>query len=167
MKYLFQHSEEQPYHISVGVVLVNIDGNICVHHYTKENVPARYQASLGGLSETRILMRESLENNETLEQACLRGIFEEFGAEGEIRRYLGAIQVDVNATLRTFEKTTLYFHVQCTKLGERPLDDEESFSTLQWVEPHTLIGYMKEQGARATRPDLDESKIIETYVTHR
>lgn len=165
MTYRFQHSAEQPFHISVGAVLVNDEGNICVHHYTKENVPEQFQASLGGLPEVRILMRESLENDETLEQAVHRGLAEEFGAEGEIIRYLGSIQNQVNAVLRTFEKTTLYVQVQCTKLGERPMDDEESFSELEWKSPTELIACMREQGRGALRPDLDESKILETYVT--
>lgn len=163
---LFQHSAGNPFHISVGAVLVNEEGNICVHHYTREHMPEKWLANLGGLSETRVLMRESLENDETLEEAVKRGVAEEFGAEGEIIRYLGCIRIDIPATQQTFEKTTLYFQVQCTKLGERSMDDEESFSELEWVEPQTLIAQMKQQGANANRPDLDESKIVETYVTY-
>lgn len=165
MKRLFQHSEGNPYHISVGAVLVNAKGEICVHHYTKENVPEQYGANMGGLSEVRILMRESLENGETLEEAVSRGLVEEFGAEGELIRYLGSLRVNIKGRLRTFEKTTLYFQVRCTKLGDRPVDDDESFSTLEWVSPALLIERMREQGKEATREDLDESKIIETYAS--
>lgn len=165
MTKIFQHSVENPYHISVGAVLVNEEGKICLHHRTTENVPEEYQVNLGGLSEVRILMRESLENDETLEECVYRGIEEEFGAKGEIVRYLGSIRIRVDGTEGVFEKTTLYFQVKLISLGKRSGDDDESFSELEWVEPMRLIQLMKEQGEKASRTDLDESKIIETYVS--
>jgi len=167
MSKFFQHSAENPFHISVGAVVVNDEGSVLVHTYKKEGTPERWLHHLGGLDAAHILMRESLEEGETLEEAVARGLKEEFGVTGEIRKYLGSIQVQVNAEHRTFEKTTLYFEVGLLIQGERPASDEESFSTLEWIVPETLIKAMQEQGREATRPDLDESKILKTYVTYR
>lgn len=167
MSSIFQHSAESPFHISVGAVVVSPEGKILTHHYQRSTIPQEYIGNLGGLEEAYILMRESLEEGETLEQAVARGIAEEFGVEGELRKYLGSIRIDIEAELGDFEKTTLYFEVTQTKMHERPADDEESFSELVWMEPTALIERMRYQGTHATRTDLDESKIIESYVQYR
>lgn len=166
MTKIFQHSAENPFHISVGVVLVNDAGQILVHKTDRATIPERFAHLLGGLDQAYILMRESLENDETLEQCVARGLQEEFGAEGDLIKYLGAISTPVAARTRVFEKTTLYFLVQLQLQGPRPMDDDESFTELVWMEPKELIAAMKEQGIRANREDLDESKIIEAYVKY-
>ncbi len=168
MKNLFQHSKEQPHHISVGAVLINDEGKICVHRRTLENTPEKYHFAMGGLPEVIILMRESLENGELLEEAVLRGIREEFGAAGEVLAYLGSLQVVVQTqAAHAFEKTTLYFSVHMTaqddSLRER---DGEGHSELRWYTPEELISIMHIQGRSTHRQDLDESKIIETYVEY-
>lgn len=165
---LFQHHEGSPFHISVGAVLVNAEGKICVHTFSKDGLNPKMRASLKNLVGLSILMRESLEEGETLEQAVLRGIREEFGAEGEIQRYLGSIQgVAFDPAGNTsFEKTTLYFEVKLTRLGERPKDDAEAGSTLEWLAPSVLIERMKQQ-ASTERDDVDESKIIEAYLKYK
>lgn len=167
MTKLFQHSEENPFHISVGVVLVNDEGKILVHKTDSATIPEKFAHLLGGLDRAYILMRESLENDETLEQCVARGLQEEFGVEGELVKYLGAISSPVAARTRVFEKTTLYFLARLQRQGPRPMDDEESFTELVWMEPTELISTMKTQGTQANREDLDESKIIETYVKYK
>ncbi|HYE23362.1 MAG TPA: NUDIX hydrolase [Candidatus Paceibacterota bacterium] len=163
----FQHSVDSPFHISVGAVLVNGEGKVCVHKRTRENIPSELHDKLGGLEEVFILMRESLEDGESLEYAVHRGLMEEFGAEGELGRYLGSIQTRITpGTSYETEKTTLYFAARLTKLGERP-EDEESDSDLEWHEPVYLIDRMRDQGLQTNRGDLDESKILEAYVHYR
>ena len=164
MTKLFQHSPEAPFHISVGAVVVNAEGKILAHKITKQNIPAEISEKMEDMPEVYILMRESLENDETLEQAVHRGIREEFGVEGEIKKYLGSIQVFIPQ--EAFEKTTLYFHVALTHIGERPTNDAESYSDIEWIAPDTLLQKMKSQGEKTTRGDLDESKIIEAYVRY-
>lgn len=44
MKSIFQWSENQPYHISVGVLLTNDKGEICVHHIALVNEAEPYPA---------------------------------------------------------------------------------------------------------------------------
>ena len=165
---LFQHHADSPFHISVGAVLVNNEGKILTHYRTVKTTPAQYLNTLGGLEDAYTLMRETIENGESIEGAVLRGLREEFGAEGTIEKYLGSIRIpQLHAKTRTFEKTTLYFQVTFTKQNERPTDDGESHTELIWETPEFLIERMREQGRTANREDLDESEIIEAYVTYR
>lgn len=165
MSNIFQASEKLPFHISVGAVLVNSEGKVLVHKMERAKVPA--EIDMGNLDEAYILMRETLEPGESIEQGVLRGIQEEFGATGTIEGYLGSLQLTITAKKFEWEKTTLYFLVSLIELGERNMQDEESYSILEWIEPELLIERMRDQGARCSRTDLDESKIIEAYVRTR
>src|SRR3989338_3873893 len=140
MTNLFKHKEGAPFHISVGAILVNNEGKILTHKRTTDTTPKEFLHTMGGLPETYTIMRESLEDAETLEEAVHRGLKEEFGAEGEIRKYLGAIFIpELRAKTRAFEKTTLYFEVALTRQGERLMDDVESHTALEWNDPKFLI----------------------------
>lgn len=161
MKKLFQYSEENPYHISVGAVLVK-DGKILLHRHVRAEMPEKYRKFLDDLETAYTLMRESLENGESLEEAVLRGIKEEFGAEGTIVRYLGSI----DAALPKFgirQKTTLYFEVTCTALGERSPQDEEANSKLEWYTPDEAFALLTAQEQVTDRGDLHEAPIVENY----
>jgi ADP-ribose pyrophosphatase YjhB (NUDIX family) len=152
MSSLFQHTPQNLFHISVGAVLVDKDGRIRVHKRTKEKTPPKYEDALGGLPEMYVLMHESLENNETLEEAVHRGLREEFGASGELSRYLGSIQATIKSPAGyDFEKTTLYFEVFLTEEGERP-EDDEAYTELLWMEPNELLTIMHFQGVHAKHP---------------
>jgi len=159
----FQHSESNPFHISVGAVLVNEKGEVCAHYVTVNAVPEKYRFLLGGLDACYRLMSESLEDDEPLEAAVLRGCREEFGAEGVVEQYLGTLKEMLPDPRGEFEKVTLYFKVRLTGLGERP-PDEEDFSKLVWMAPEALMERMREQGRLASRKDLDESTILEHYA---
>lgn len=89
-----------------------------------------------------------------------------FGIEGKVIRFLGSVVVSiVVGKYGRVEKTTPYFQIQMMSQGERMMD-EEGFSVLEWHDPEFLIERMSGQGG-ADRKDLDESKIIETYVRSR
>jgi ADP-ribose pyrophosphatase YjhB (NUDIX family) len=164
MSSLYQGTEQLPFHISVGAVIVNEKNEILVHKRIKGQVPEEFNDSFGNLAEVYLLMRESLENGETLEEAVHRGMQEEFGVKGTVEGYLGSIQVSISSSSYVWEKTTLYFKVALREIGMRPVDDEEAESVLEWHTPDFLIERMKEQSENKERPDLDESKIIEAYV---
>lgn len=164
MTSLFQHTKENPFHISVGAVLVDRDGRICIHSFPAEKLPQDVRDAIGEREKVSVLMRESLEEGETLDEAVRRGLKEEFGAEGAVRRYLGSIRGRAFSEIGAFEKTTLYFQVELTHLGERP-DDEENFSDMEWVEPKELVERMRSQ-RNDLRDDLDESKIVEAYLCY-
>ena len=163
---LVQHSEANPFHVSVGAVVVNNEGKIVVHALSSDSVPENLAKILGGLDTAYILMRESVEDGESLEDAVLRGVKEEFGIVGAIQKYLGSTQAVLPAKYGEFEKTTLYFEVAYESEVERVIHDWESSTVLEWHDPMFLIERMREQGRLTSRGDLDESKIIETYLAY-
>jgi len=167
MTSIFQHSAESPFHISVGAVLVNGEGEVRAHYRTTDSTPVDYHVTMGGLSESYTLMRETIENGESIEEAVLRGVDEEFGATGTIVKYLGSIQSVIHSRIRSFEKTTLYFEVTLIEEHERAQDDGEGHTELVWKSPEFLIEKMRAQGEQSDRDDLDESKILEAYVKYR
>jgi ADP-ribose pyrophosphatase YjhB (NUDIX family) len=165
MRTRFQHPEASPYHISVGVLLYNNDGKVLAHKRIPETTPEQFIYTLGGLSEVYTLMRESLEENEPLETAALRGIQEEFGATGAVEKFLGTIVGEIVPKVGDpYEKTTLYLSVRLLELGSRPTDDGEAHTELVWMEPQELLKKMEFQGKNTTRKDIDESKIVRAYL---
>jgi ADP-ribose pyrophosphatase YjhB (NUDIX family) len=165
MNSIFQHSKNNPYHVSVGAIVVH-EGKILVHKHVKKLTPERLHIFLGDLDEVYTLMRESLENNESLENAVIRGVKEEFGVQGDVIRYLGSIQAHV-PLLGGFEKTTLYFEVTCREVQERPSDDEEAHTLLEWHKPEDLLLVLEKQEQQTTRQELMEAKIVKAYLASR
>ena len=165
MSSLYQAKESQPFHISVGAVVVNEEGEILVHKRERSKATEQFDDNFVDRDEVYILVRESLEEGETLEQGVLRGVREEFGLEGKVDMYLGALRTQIQTErIGSWEKTTLYFLVIAGEAGTR-MEDEESFSALEWHEPEFLIERMKGPGGH-DRSDLDESKIVEAYVKY-
>ena len=164
MKNIFQASKEFPFHISVGVVLSNPEGLICCHYYKKADLPIESE----GKSNLYLLMRETLNPNETLESAIARGLSEEFGVIGELKTYLGSIvsTFPLRISKIPVQKTTLYFHVEMKtfKPEQRDKDEIESKSEIQWLEPLALRDLFVEQGKKYDRSDLDESSVIQRYM---
>lgn len=115
-------------------------------------------------------MRETLEPGEMLEQAVMRGIKEEFGADGELKSYLGCIKstFPLRVSKVKVEKTTLYFHVQMTNFDplSRDKDEVESKSEIQWKAPEELERLFIEQGKEYDRTDLDESSVVRNYIRY-
>ncbi len=160
----YQHSDEQPYHISVGAVLYNDSNNICVHHFVRDAVPQNMQYLMNGVTDLYLLMRESIENGETIDEAVARGVQEEFGARGVIEKYIGSTEHRAKTRDGDYWKTTLYHSVRLIGMGERPKDNAEVFSIIEWIEPPKLMEIMKEQGRKTAFSDFDESKIIERFL---
>jgi hypothetical protein len=165
MKSILNWSPEQPYHFSVGALLTNVGGEICTHHYLLENVNERYREGMGNAEEFYILMRETPETGESIEQAVMRGLKEEFGATGILRQYLGSVQSRFILDGVSVEKTTAYFHVTCESFDtQRRSKDGESTSVIEWVEPVKLAEIMDRLGGQMIRTDRNESKIVRTYL---
>lgn len=157
----FQGNSEHPQHVSVGGILLNEKGEVCCHHFFTKDLKGYWTEE--GLDDFYILMRETIEPNESLEQALRRGLREEFGATGEIIDYVGAIKSTFEHKGVAIEKTTLYF--LCTLISQdvsrRTGKDIESQSAIEWQTADYLIPRMKEQAARFGRTDIDESSILE------
>ena len=161
MDNLYKFNSSNPFHISVGAVLFNKQNKVCVHKYCSEKTPNQVKHLMGGLDVVHILMRETLQDDESLEKAVHRGLREEFGAEGETEKYLGSIVCPVeDGKGRIFEKTTLYHSVRLKTLGERDPDDDENFSEILWLAPNVLLQIMQKQEHDTKRQELHESIIM-------
>lgn len=157
-KNYFKGTIDNPYHLSVGAVLVNDKGEICCHYFK-----SFIHKDLGSFTDFYILMRETMEVGEKIEDSLKRGLQEEFGAKGEIKSFLGStISNIIFADRGSIEKTTLYFLCDLVSIDEslRAKDDPEAKSEIRWVKKEELIKIMREQGKRFDRQGLDESVII-------
>ena len=153
----FQGTSAKPYHISIGAVLINNEGKIACHHFTDH-------PRLNG--EAFILMRETMEPNETIEETLYRGLKEEFGAKGEIVTYVGSLVKPYKVGEVTVQKTTLYFLVKLSDINEddRDPEDPESISTIEWLKPEELAQLMESSALKLGMPDMDESEIIKRLI---
>lgn len=161
MKNYFQRSKEQPYHISVGAVLTNDKNEVCVQ-YLKDF----YHPAIDSLSDFYSLMRETIEPNETIEQALHRGLLEEFGAVAELKSFLGSIVAMTPQEDYFFQKNTLYFHFKLVSLdpSKRSTEDKKINAEIVWKQIPEAVAKMKEQGKRLNREDLDESIVLERLI---
>ncbi len=117
------------------------------------------------MDEVYHLMRESLEGNELLHDAVLRGIYEEFGAIGKVDKYLGSkIDVIERPDGPPFEKLTIYHAVRLVKLKERPQIDTESMTKMEWHSSQDILTIFNKQSEKTKRPELDESIIIKRFI---
>lgn len=163
----FQRSTGRPQHISVGAVMHNAEGLVRTNYFPA-GLSRGYWAGIG-ITDFYILMRETLEPDETLEGALARGLQEEFNAVASLDRYLGAIVADWEEKGVTYQKTTLYFLCTYQKdAGERrDMSDAEGQSELKWESAEELISLMRAQRERLNRDDLDESSILERYLAQQ
>jgi ADP-ribose pyrophosphatase YjhB (NUDIX family) len=156
----FQGNSSHPRHLSVGAILRNGAGDVCVHHVFAKDLKGYWTEA--GLDDFYILMRETPEPGESLESTVVRGLREEFGAEAKIIDYIGTLQSHFKHKDVEVEKTTVYFLCDLVSqdLSQRTGTDIESKTQIEWQKPEFLIPLMKEQGKRFGRTDVDESAIL-------
>lgn len=154
----FKSTKESPYHLSVGAVLVDEEGRVACHYFKKFQVTDEEQK----YDDFYILMRETVEAGEGLEEAVLRGIKEEFGATGEIEKFVGTLLTKFPRGNVWVEKTTAYFLIKLKDfdINKRIFDDHEKDSIIEWQSIDFLIAKMEEQKRRFERTDFDESEIL-------
>lgn len=157
MHNIYKTTVNNPYHLSVGCILLNTEDKVVCHKHNHEK-----------LGEIYTLMRESVEPNESCEQTIARGLMEEMGAEADIISYLGSITAndtwfkEINQPT-TVQKTTVYFLARLTNIDEskRLKEDTESDSEIVNLEGQELISLMKAQSIRTGIQDINESSIVE------
>ncbi len=158
MKNYFRATPNNPFHLSIGAIIFNNDYSKVLCHYIKK---------IGHVTDIYVLMRESIEPNETFADALFRGAKEEFGAEIEVLDFAGTIlsvdkwfgEIDKETEV---EKTTLYF--VCKLINQdnsKRVDDNtaESKSKLVWLTPDDLISKQKEQFEKYGVTNIDERKV--------
>jgi ADP-ribose pyrophosphatase YjhB (NUDIX family) len=158
MSPLFGWSKENPFHVSVGAVLQREDGKVCCHRFGDVPVnPIRPH-------NVYLLMRETIEANESLEAALARGLMEEFGAVGKPVRFLGTLLTKHRETEADVEveKATLYVLCELISqnIADRHPDDEERASVLEWLEVPDLIAKIEKHHELLQRDDLYEVPIL-------
>lgn len=144
----YHGTKEHPHHISVGVVLINNKNEVACHFYEERkirNYPQNFYT----------LVHESLEENETLEDAAIRGLKEEFSMTGTFERFIGSLIVYFDNDGVKVEKTVPYLLFRLTSIQERDRTDPEAISEIRWMDIDELITIMKTQSRG------DESKILE------
>lgn len=164
IKNYFQGTDENPYHISVGGIVKNNEGKICCHYFDTIT-----HKSVGTIKNLTILMRETLEPNETLENCLARGLMEEFGITANIKSYIGVIpsvRFESKSTGVVIEKTTLYFLCDLVSMDEskRKKGDLEAQSEIRWIDPKELYEIMKEQSSRFNGEDGKEYIVVERVL---
>ncbi len=155
----FIGQKKSPFHLSVGAVILDKQKkNVYCHHLIKAN----------GKTDAYLLMRNTVEPNESLERALKRGAQKEFGMNVKINRYLGSITGSfVNWEKAKMQKTTLYF--LCEQIGKiKNVKWQESHygekSMREWKSIKFLIPQMKKQAKILKRSDFDESEIIRKVI---
>lgn len=158
----YKGNEEHPWHLSVGAVVINDKKEIACHYFKEVNLKT-YDYKDKAYNDVYILMRETLELGETLEQALSRGLMEEFGIKGTPVSYIGSIKANFPDHDKLIEKTTLYFLVDLIYFDPtaRSTNDPESDSEIQWLPIDALIVKLRESSKKTNREDADESLILE------
>ena len=157
----FQGNFEHPQHISAGAILLNERGEVCCHHLFTKNLKGYWADE--EIDDFYLLMRETIQHDESLEEALHRGLMEEFGATGELVDYVGSIKSSFKHKGVEVERTTLFFLCKLKTLdaARRSDHDIEGKSVIEWQTPEYLIPRMKEQSVKYGRTDIDESSILE------
>ncbi|MEK7465203.1 MAG: NUDIX hydrolase [Patescibacteria group bacterium] len=150
----FIGQKKSPFHLSVGAVVTNKNGEVACHH---ERTPDG--------TDIYYLMRETVRPGESLEGAVQRGLREEFGILGAVEGYLGSL----TSTFKNWEraevqKTTLYFLCKLTSSKqEQVISTEKHFGGekyFSWEPIPFLVDAMQKQYKKLSRSDFDESEIL-------
>ncbi|MFA6197780.1 MAG: NUDIX hydrolase [Patescibacteria group bacterium] len=150
-------TKEHPYHLSVGAIVLNKRGEVLCHRYESKQVNGDTVKNL------HLLVRETLEPGEVLEDALHRGLWEEAGARVKIVTFIGSIVSKFPRQDVFVQKTTLYYlcRLESIEINKRDTDDAEADSEIIFLPIDELINRMKQQSIGLERTDLDESRVLE------
>lgn len=153
----FQFNDTWHSHLSVGCVLLNNKNEVALHYFKTSHVG----------DDVYLLVRETVNNDETLEAAAARGLMEEMGAKAKIIAYLDSNRVELHETLakppRHMRKTTIYFlaRLEDQHDARRLAGDPEATSKIVWLTLDEAQKRLEDQALRLNnRPDLHEAPVI-------
>jgi hypothetical protein len=160
----FDAKISKPYHLSVGAILINKEREVCCHYFKQ----------LGDFQNVFLLMRETLNPNEKIENGIRRGLKEEFNAEAKLITYIGSeVAYDkwfngkwpwLNFNEPTnFQKTTIFFLLDLVSIDIKNRDktDDEGFSEILFLSFDDLIQKQKDQLKRYKFNGLGEISVLE------
>lgn len=115
---LFGAAPDRPYHLSVGVVVLNADNDIL----------ALYYPTIDEITDIYVLPNKTVKPNETPADAAIRGAKQELGCDIQIITFLGSTQTqDIwwkeIETPKPVEKTVLYFLARATNQDSAAVKD--------------------------------------------
>jgi len=157
----FIGNKKRPFHLSVGVVLLNDTKQVLCSHFPK----------IKDNCDVYALMRETIRPNTSLEENVKRGLMEEFGVEAVIIQFIGTIiSYFINQEKVKIEKTTVYFLCKLEKSDQNKITHPDKFEKqlgiIEWQDINFLIQKMKEQSKRLQKTDYDESIILERTLNY-
>lgn len=161
MTNIYQFTKNWPAHLSVGCVLLNQKNEVALLHFAADT---KYGKMFG--REFYLLMRETIEGDESLKTAVNRGLMEEMGARGYIVAFLGSVQSDIHEELAgglAMRKTTLYHLASLEEIDDskRKPNDEEKDANIVWLSLGKARRVFEAQAAhRPDRHDINESVVI-------
>lgn len=144
-------TKERPYHLSVGGVVHNNEGEILTRHFSNFK---------GRDTDMYLFPTETIEPSESLEQALLRGLKEEVGVTAEIKGFLGTLVGFAKSNDKIFEKTVIYFLTELKSISLPQYPDEDGASTVEWHTPEFLLEQTKYLPQDMIHSVLNESSII-------
>lgn len=153
----YRGQEGAPFHLSVGAVVLNEDREVCCRHYRQNEQGVR--------GDLYLLMRETVEQGETIEEALLRGCIEELGLKVSVKDFIGSIISHFPFKGETIEKTTLYFLCDSKEEAKENPGGWEASGKLEWHDPSFLIEQSRKQAEHFARDDYDESTVLQRVLT--
>lgn len=122
--------------------------------------PPEYKTNPWGITDFATTMRETIEPEESADDALHRGLAEELGVLGEIVTCLGVTRCDVQRWGKHFPKLTLYRLVLWnSSIQPTPADEVDSQLHVEWPSIYEALEHQRIQAPRMHklgRPDLDE-----------
>ncbi|BCX14302.1 MAG: hypothetical protein KatS3mg085_834 [Candidatus Dojkabacteria bacterium] len=146
-----------PYHVSAGAVVLN----------SKNQVALQYFKHNAGHDNVYYLMRESLENNTTIEETLANGLMKEMGITAQIRHFVGSrVTTFLDADGNEITKTTIYYLCDLISVDESKKDPEnpEGSSEVKFFDLSDAIKITQDQLKRTNYLDICEFDILQNVA---
>jgi 8-oxo-dGTP pyrophosphatase MutT (NUDIX family) len=153
MNNYYRSLPKKPYHLSVGLVIVNDSVQFLSKHFSNFR---------GTPAELYLFPTETIEVGEAIEETLARALKEEVGMKAEVIGYIGSIVGLLTHNHFPAEKTTIYFLMKYIGNGDAPLyPEEDGKNTIEWYSAEFLREQYLHQPEIFNSPILQEIKILD------